>query len=579
MALVVSALVINWAMISLAHIKFRRAKQQQGVATRFPALLYPLGNWVCLLFMAAVLVIMLITPGMAISVYLIPVWIAILGVGYLFKQKKPTHESTLISSSTLHPFRVQSVVTSSHFPAHSNFIHITDLILQRKIPLPANNSLHTEPGEQSMDNNKLSVKEKIGYGMGDAGCNIIFGAIMLFVNYFYTDIFGLAPALVGVLLLSVRVIDAVTDPIMGAIADRTRSKYGRFRPWLLWIAFPYALFSVLMFTTPEWSYNSKVIYAFVTYFLLSLTYTAINIPYCSLGGVITNDPKERVACQSYRFVMVGIATLLLSLTLLPMADWFGGDNKAKGYQMAMTVLALIGTCMFLFCFATVRERIRPAVQTNDELKNDLKDVWKNDQWVRILLLTLCNVCPGFIRMAATMYYVTWVMGQSTHFATLFISLGVVGMMFGSMLAKVLTDRWCKLKVFFWTNIVLAIFSCVLLLRPESHHHHRGALLPAEHPASDPFPAALVADGRRGRLRRVENRQTHHRDQLLRQYLLPQAGAGDCRGDGRLPALLVRLRRRGKSAKRRRHQRYRAAVHGDSGRRLSDYRRRGASAES
>lgn len=244
-----------------------------------------------------------------------------------------------------------------------------------------------------MAENTLSIREKIGYGMGDAGCNIIFGAIMLFVNYFYTDIFGLAPALVGVLLLSVRVIDAVTDPIMGALADRTRSKYGRFRPWLLWIAFPYALFSVLMFTTPEWTYNSKVIYAFVTYFLLSITYTAINIPYCSLGTVMTADPKERVACQSYRFVMVGIATLLLSLTLLPMADWFGGADKAKGYQMAMTVLAFIGMCMFLFCFATVRERIRPAVQTNDELKKDLKDVWKNDQWVRILLLTLCNVCP------------------------------------------------------------------------------------------------------------------------------------------------------------------------------------------
>ena len=283
-----------------------------------------------------------------------------------------------------------------------------------------------------MENAKLSVKEKIGYGMGDAGCNIIFGAIMLFVNYFYTDIFGLAPALVGILLLSVRVIDAVTDPIMGALADRTRSKYGRFRPWLLWIAFPYALFSVLMFTTPEWGYSSKVIYAFVTYFLLSVTYTAINIPYCSLGSVITNDPQERVACQSYRFVLVGIATLLLSLTLLPMVEWFGGGDKAKGYQLAMTVLAFIGMCMFLFCFATVRERVRPAVQSNDELKRDLKDVWKNDQWVRILLLTLSNVCPGFIRMAATMYYVTWVMQQSTHFATLFISLGVIGMMIGQI---------------------------------------------------------------------------------------------------------------------------------------------------
>ena len=310
-----------------------------------------------------------------------------------------------------------------------------------------------------MKGERLSIKEKIGYGMGDAGCNMIGGAIMLFLNYFYTDVFGLAPALVGVLLLSVRVLDAITDPIMGAIADRTQSRWGRFRPWLLWISLPYVLFSVLMFTTPDWSYENKVIYAFVTYFLMSLTYTAINIPYCSLGGVITNDPGERVSCQSYRFVMVGIATLILSLTLLPMAEWFGGENKARGYQMAMSVLAFIGLCMFLFCFATVRERIRPAVPSNDDIKANLKEVWKNDQWVRILLLTFCNVLPGFIRMAATLYYVTWVMGQSTHFATLFISLGVIGMMIGSTLAKVLTDRWCKLKVFFWTNIALAIFSC------------------------------------------------------------------------------------------------------------------------
>ncbi|CAK9886009.1 MAG: Inner membrane symporter YicJ [Candidatus Erwinia impunctatus] len=310
-----------------------------------------------------------------------------------------------------------------------------------------------------MTSMKLSLKEKIGYGMGDAGCNMINGAIMLFLSYFYTDIFGLTPALVGILILSVRVVDAVTDPIMGAIADRTRSRWGRFRPWLLWICVPYVVFSVLMFTTPDWSYNSKVIYAFATYFLMSLTYTAINIPYCSLGGVITNDSKERVSCQSWRFIMVGVATLLLSLTLLPMVDWFGGDNKARGYQIAMSVLAVIGLLMFLFCFATVRERIQPVAPVKADLKADLRDVWKNDQWVRILILTFFNVCPGFIRMAATMYYVIWVMGQSTKFATLFISLGVVGMMIGSSLAKVLTDRWCKLKVFFWTNIILALFSC------------------------------------------------------------------------------------------------------------------------
>lgn len=343
---------------------------------------------------------------------------------------------------------------------------------------------------------KLSIKEKIGYGMGDAGCNILFGTIMLFVNYFYTDVFGLAPALVGVLLLSVRVVDAITDPIMGAIADRTQSRWGRFRPWLLWMALPFGIFSVLMFTTPDWSYEYKVIYAFVTYFLCSLAYTAIGVPYCSLGSVITNDPQERVSCQSYRFVMVGIATLILSLTLLPMVEWFGNGDKAKGYQWAMAVLAVLAMCMYLFCFSTVHERIHPAVPTNNDLKSDLKDIWKNDQWVRILLLTLCNVCPGFIRMAATMYYVTWVMQQSTSFATMFISLGVVGMMGGSMLAKTLTDRFCKLKVFFWTNIVLSIFSCgFYFLNPKATGLIVGMyfLLNVIHQIPSPLHWSLMAD--------------------------------------------------------------------------------------
>ncbi|WP_413731274.1 glycoside-pentoside-hexuronide (GPH):cation symporter [Sodalis sp. RH20] len=310
-----------------------------------------------------------------------------------------------------------------------------------------------------MKTQALSLTEKMGFGMGDAGCNMVWGSITMFLAYFYTDVFGLAPALVGVLLLSVRIIDAVTDPIMGAIADRTRSKWGRFRPYLLWLSVPFAVFSILMYTTPDWSYGAKVVYAFATYFLMSLIYTAINIPYCSLGGVISSDPQERVSCQSWRFILVGVATLIISLTLLPMVDWFGGGNRAKGFQWAMTVLSIIGCLMFLFCFATVRERVKPAIPTHDALKADLRDIWKNDQWVRILLLTFFNVCPGFIRMAATMYYVTYAMDKTSGFASMFISLGVVGMMIGSWLAKPLTDRFCKLKVFFWTNIILALFSC------------------------------------------------------------------------------------------------------------------------
>ena len=306
---------------------------------------------------------------------------------------------------------------------------------------------------------QITRKERWAFGLAGLGQNMVYNYTTAYIMVFYTDVALIAPIAVGTLMLVARVFDAVNDPILGNYIDRHPSPKGKLIPYLKAIPIPMFVISVLVYFVPDMSPALRLLYAYVSFILWDLMYTVSDVPYWGLSVTITADPKERVACQSYRFVMVGIATLLLSLTLLPMADWFGGADKAKGYQMAMTVLAFIGMCMFLFCFATVRERIRPAVQTNDELKKDLKDVWKNDQWVRILLLTLCNVCPGFIRMAATMYYVTWVMGQSTHFATLFISLGVVGMMIGSMLAKVLTDRWCKLQVFFWTNIVLAVFSC------------------------------------------------------------------------------------------------------------------------
>ena len=318
-----------------------------------------------------------------------------------------------------------------------------------------------------MAENTLSIREKIGYGMGDAGCNIIFGAIMLFVNYFYTDIFGLAPALVGVLLLSVRVIDAVTDPIMGALADRTRSKYGRFRPWLLWIAFPYALFSVLMFTTPEWTYNSKVIYAFVTYFLLSITYTAINIPYCSVGGVITLNQKERMGCLSWRFFLNGLATLIISSSILPLTDWLGNGDRASGFQLTMVIMGGAATLMFLFCFSSIKERV-VSVKQNESLKKDLRDIIKNDQWLLMISITFLNVFPAFIRGGVTIYYATYVMKASVGFITFFMALGVACNMLGSVLAKPLTDRFDKLALFRIINIILGFLSLALwFIDPQS----------------------------------------------------------------------------------------------------------------
>ena len=159
----------------------------------------------------------------------------------------------------------------------------------------------------------LSVKEKIGYGMGDAASHIIFDNVMLYMMFFYTDIFGIPAGFVGTMFLLARALDAISDPCMGLIADRTRSRWGKFRPWILFGAIPFGIVCVLAYTTPDLSLNGKMVYAAITYTLLTLLYTVVNIPYCALGGVITNDPTQRISLQSWRFVLCGVAGFLVSV--------------------------------------------------------------------------------------------------------------------------------------------------------------------------------------------------------------------------------------------------------------------------
>lgn len=180
---------------------------------------------------------------------------------------------------------------------------------------------------------KLSLKEKIGYGMGDAGSCMIWSVLALYLTWFYTDVYGLDAGIVGTLFLVIRIFDAFSDPVMGAICDRTRTRWGKFRPWLLWMAVPFGLGAVLMFTTPDLSMNGKIIYAWVTYLVMSLIYTAINIPYCSVAGVITLNQKERLGCLSWRFFLNGLATLIVSSSILPLTDWLGEGNRASGFSI------------------------------------------------------------------------------------------------------------------------------------------------------------------------------------------------------------------------------------------------------
>ena len=178
------------------------------------------------------------------------------------------------------------------------------------------------------NNQQLSIREKIGYGLGDAGGTVITCLIMNFLTFFYTDTFGLTPALVGTLFIALRIIDAVSDPLMGILADRTNSRWGRFRPWQLWIALPIGIVGVLTFTVPDVSMNMKILWAFVTYFLLSISYTAINVPYCALINTMTTRHSEVISCQSWRFVLCGVAGFLVSVGLPWLIDILGKGSLA-----------------------------------------------------------------------------------------------------------------------------------------------------------------------------------------------------------------------------------------------------------
>ncbi|MCW3174092.1 glycoside-pentoside-hexuronide (GPH):cation symporter [Shewanella subflava] len=305
----------------------------------------------------------------------------------------------------------------------------------------------------------VSIKEKIAYGLGDTASNIVFQTVMLFLTFFYTDIFGISPAFVGTMFLAVRLIDAITDPLMGALADRTNTQWGKFRPYLLWFAVPFGIISVLAFTTPDLGEEGKMVYAFVTYTALMMVYTAINIPYCALGGVLTADPKERVSIQSYRFVFAMLGGLLVSGLTLPLVDFLGQGDKAKGYQLTIAAMSILGVAMFLTCFWGTKERLHPPIDQQSSFKQDLGFLLKNDQWRILSIAAVCLLSGMVLRTSLAIYYVKYFLKMPDSI-TLFITLGMLGNIFGCMLAQPLAKRVCKVKAYITLQLIAAAL-CVV----------------------------------------------------------------------------------------------------------------------
>lgn len=252
---------------------------------------------------------------------------------------------------------------------------------------------------------KLSIKEKIGYSLGDLAANLVFQTLMTYLAYFYTDIYGLSPTHSSIIMLVVGLIAAfIFNPIIGAIADRTNSKWGKFRPWILWTAVPLGVIALLAFTTPNFSYQGKVIYAVVTYSLLLLLYAANNLPYSALSGVITGDMSERNSLSSYRFVAVMFAQFFVQVFMLGIIKSAGNGDKAIGIEKVMTLLAIVGTVMLLITFLTTKERIIPKPEQKSSVKEDLADLVKNKPWVIILTTTLLVFITLAMKGGSYVYY-------------------------------------------------------------------------------------------------------------------------------------------------------------------------------
>jgi len=261
-----------------------------------------------------------------------------------------------------------------------------------------------------LESPKLSLKEKIGYSLGDTASNLFFQTFILFLPIFYTDVFGLPAAAMGTMFLFTRIFDAVNDPIMGTIADRTNTRWGKFRPFLLVFAVPFGIVGVLTFTTPGLDASGKLLYAYITYNALMVMYTIVNVPYSALMGVITPNSLERTEVSSFRFVAAFMGGVIVQASTISLVKYFGQGNDAVGWQWAMGCLAALAVVLLWITFSTTKERVQPPKEQKSEFKKDLRDLFTNRPWLLIAGATVLQLTYIVMRSSSIAYYFKYYVG-------------------------------------------------------------------------------------------------------------------------------------------------------------------------
>lgn len=259
--------------------------------------------------------------------------------------------------------------------------------------------------------NKLSFKEKFSYGFGDLASVLYWQTFMLYFTYFYTDVFLIPAKVAATMFLVSRIWDAINDPMMGIIADRTKTRWGHFRPYLLWMCIPFAFVGVLTFTVPDFGPEGKLIWAYTTFILVMMLYTAINIPYTALLGVISPNSDERTSVSSFKFLFAFSAGIIVSATLLPMVKAFGGNNEAHGWQMSFIVYGIAAVIFFLIAFKGTKERVQPPKSQRSSIKKDLYELVTNKPWLILLATTITFILFVAVRGSVTVHYFKYFVGE------------------------------------------------------------------------------------------------------------------------------------------------------------------------
>ncbi len=328
--------------------------------------------------------------------------------------------------------------------------------------------------------NFLKLKEKVAYGFGDLASVLYWQTFMLYLTYFYTDVFLLPAGVAATMFLVSRVLDGVNDPMMGIIADRTNTKWGKFRPYLLWFAVPFAVVGVLTFTVPDFGYTGKVVWAYTTFILIMVLYTIVNIPYTSLLGVISPNSDERTSVSSIKFIFAFAAGIIVSATLLPMVDVLGNGNEAAGWQRSFMVYGVLAIIFFFIAFKGTKERVQPPKEQKTSVSKDLKELVTNKPWLILLATTITFILFVAVRGSVTVHYFKYFVGEQSinlpffgekeysfiALSSAYNTIGQLSSLLGVFLVGILAKKYGKKRIF---NIffVVAIFSTsiVFLLNP------------------------------------------------------------------------------------------------------------------